>query len=67
MVINNGKVYMYADDTCLSLQTDNFPNLNAVLNKDLQALDRWRKGNKLSTNEAKTQSMTISKSISKLP
>ena len=50
MVINNAKVYMYADDTYRSLQTDDFSNLNEALNKDLEALDVWPKDNKLSLN-----------------
>ena len=50
---------MYADDTYIGLQTDDIHNLNEALNKDLEALDKWFKGNKLSLNVAKTQSMII--------
>ena len=50
---------MYADDTCISPQSDNIPNINEALNKDLEALDASLKGNKMSLNVAKTQSMTI--------
>ena len=54
--INNSKVYMYADDTCINLQTDNIPDLNEALNKELEALHAWLNGNRLSLNVAKTQS-----------
>ena len=37
-----------------------FLSINEGLNKDLQALDTWLKGNKLSLSVTKTQSMTIS-------
>ena len=60
MVIDNAKVNMYADDTCISFQPDSVAKLNEGLNKDLEALDSWLNGNILSLNVAKTQSMTIS-------
>ena len=50
---------MYADDTCISLKTDNLPDVNEALNMDLEALHAWLNGNRLSLNVAKTQSMTI--------
>ena len=50
---------MYADDSCISLQTDNISDLNEALNKDLETLFTWLNGNRLSLNVAKTQSMTI--------
>ena len=60
MVINNANVYMYADDTCISFQTNSVSKLNEALNEDLEALDTWLNGNKLSLNMTKMQSMTIS-------
>ena len=36
--INNCKVYMCADDTCITLQTDNISDLNEALNVDIEAL-----------------------------
>ena len=45
---------MYADHTCISLQTDNIPDLNEALNIDLQALYAWLNGNRLSLNLAKS-------------
>ena len=58
--IDNAKVYMYADDTSLSLQNHSISQLNRDLNRDLEGLDKWLRGNKLSLNVAKTQSMVIS-------
>ena len=51
---------MYTKDTSLSLRNDNMSRLNETLIKDLEALDVWLKGNKLSLNVAKTQSMITS-------
>ena len=51
---------MYAHDTSLSFKADNISRLSEALNEDLEALDNWLKGNKLSLNVAKTQSMVIS-------
>ena len=48
---------MYADDTSLSYQSH---QLNRTLNQDLKALNKWLRGNKLSLNVAKTQSIVIS-------
>ena len=57
--INNSKVYMYADDTCIRLKTDNIPDFNEAVNKDLEASYAWLNDSRLSLNVAKTQSMTI--------
>ena len=51
---------MYADDNSLSYQNHSMHQLNRVLNQDLKALHKWLRGNKLSLNVAKTQSMVIS-------
>ena len=51
---------MYADDTSLSYQNHRIHQLNMALNQDLKVLDKWLRGNKLSLNVAKTQSMVIS-------
>ena len=58
--IHNTNVYMYTDDTSLSYQNHSIQQLNRALNQDLKALDKWLRGNKLSLNVAKTQSMVIS-------
>ena len=52
-VINNSKVYMYVDDTCINLQADNISDLNEALNKDLDALYAWLNGNRLSLKVAR--------------
>ena len=48
------------DDISLSFQNQSVSQLNKALNQDLEALDKWLRGSKLSLNVAKTQSMIIS-------
>jgi len=48
-------VSMYADDTCL--KSKDISQLNRAMNRDLEDLGAWLKGNKLSLNFVKTQSM----------
>ena len=50
---------MYADDTSLCLKSKDISQLNEAINVDLEHLDSWLKGNKLSLNVANTQSMLI--------
>ena len=50
---------MYGDDTSLCLKSRDISQLNEAINNDLQRLDSWLKGNKLSQNVAKAQSMLI--------
>ena len=57
MVIKNAKVYMYADDACISFQTDCISKLNDGLNKDLEALDTWLNGNKPSLKVTKISTL----------
>ena len=59
--VNNASVFLYADDTSLSFMNDNLVRLNEALNSNLESLDKWLKGNKLSLNVAKTKSIIISK------
>ena len=59
-IVNTASVYIYADDTSLRFRTCNMSRLNEALNKDLEALDTWLKGNELSLNVAKMQSMFFS-------
>ena len=54
-----GKVSMYADDTSLCHMSNDISKLESAINKDLELLDNWLKGNKLSLNLAKTKSMLI--------
>ena len=58
--VKNAKVSIYADDTSLALQSKNISQLTAALNDDLRNLYLWLKGNKLSLNVARTQSLLIS-------
>ena len=50
---------MYADETSLTLQSQEISQLNETSSYDLRCLDLWRQGNKLSLNVSKTQSMLI--------
>ncbi len=49
----------YVDDNSLCDQASNKTQLNEAINSDLEQLDTWLQGNKLSLNVAKTQSMLI--------
>ena len=53
-------VSMYADDTSLCYQSLDINKLNEVTNNDLEKLQKWLIGNKLSLNALKTESMLIS-------
>ena len=57
--VQSSTVSMYADDTSLCLKSKDISQLNEAINVDLERLDSWLKGNKLSLNVAKTQSMLI--------
>ena len=54
-----GKVSMYADDTSLCHMSNDISKLEFATNKDLELLDNWLKGNKLSLSVTKTRSMLI--------
>ena len=56
----DSNVSMYADDTSLSYQSLDINKLNEVSNNDLEKLQKWLIGNKLSFNAMNTQSMLIS-------
>ena len=47
-----GKVSMYADDTSLCHMSNDIFKLESAINEDLELLDNWLKGNKLSLNVA---------------
>ena len=57
--VQGSTVSMYVDDTSLCLKSRDISQLNEAINDDLAHLDSWLKGNKLSLNVAKTQSMLI--------
>ena len=50
---------MYADDANLNFCGANLAQLNDTINKDLQSLEHWLRGNKLSLNVVKAVSMNI--------
>ena len=51
---------MHADDTSLCYQSSDINELNEAINIDLNQLDIWLQGKKLSLNVAKTNSMLVS-------
>ena len=53
------KVSMYADDTSLCHMSNDISKLESAIDEDLELLDNWLKGNKLSLNVTKTKSMLI--------
>ena len=50
---------MYADDISLCHMSNDISKLESAINEDLELLDSWLKGNKLSLNVVKTKSMFI--------
>ena len=58
-VIENCTVAMYADDAVLYYRGASLDQLNETISKDLERLDNWLKGNKLSLNVVKTVSINI--------
>ena len=57
--IKHSLVNMYADDTSLSFSSNNISTINEKINEDLECLNTWLAGNKLSLNVAKTNSIVI--------
>ena len=60
--LNASLVSMYADDTSLCFEPKDLKALNVALNEDLQRLDYWLQGNKLSLNVVKTKSLLVASS-----
>ena len=50
---------MYADDTRICYASKNIGELNTIINRDLDCLNKWLQGNKLSLNVVKTLAMVI--------
>ena len=50
---------MYADDTSISHASKNVGEVYSVINWDLDCLNKWLQGNKLSLNVVKTQAIVI--------
>ena len=54
-----GNVSTYADDTSLCHMSNDTSKIESAINEDLELLDNWLKGRKLSLNVAKMKSMLI--------
>ena len=50
---------MYADNISICLKSKDISQLNMAMNRDVEHLDTWLKGNKCSQNIVKTQSILI--------
>jgi hypothetical protein len=50
---------MYADDTNISMQSNNLSELENLLNAEIANLNTWLEANKLSLNVAKTEFMIL--------
>ena len=53
------KVLLFADDTCLSLESNNFKQLQKEANKELKKINRWLTINKLTLNISKSKFMIV--------
>ena len=57
--IQNSQVTMYSDDTTISYSSNNIDDLNDNLNRDLNCLKQWLRGNKPSLNAIKAQAVVV--------
>ena len=57
LALHKCNLTMYANDTSISYAYQNVGELNTVINRDLDCLNKWLQGNKLSLNVVKTQAM----------
>ena len=60
--LHKSSLSMYSDDTSLCSSPKDLKALNVALNEDLQRLDYWLQGNKLSLNVVKTKSLLVASS-----
>ena len=58
--VQNSAISTYGDDTSLCYQSSHINVLNEAINSDLKQMDTWLRGNKLSWNVARTNSMLYS-------
>ena len=58
--VQNSRMSIFADDTCLYHHSSNISLLKEAINEDLTHVDNWLKGNRLLINVMKTHSMLIS-------
>ena len=54
-----GKVTMYADDTSISYSSSSLMDIDQTLNSELNDLNLWMQGNKLSLNVLETRAMAV--------
>jgi len=52
-------VRMFADDTSLTMDSDNYLSLQTKVNCEINKIDKWLKSNKLSLNYNKTEYMIV--------
>jgi len=52
---------MFADDTNLTMVSDNYLSLQTKVNCEIQKIDNWLKSNKLSLNYNKTEYMIVTR------
>ena len=57
--IKHSLVIVYADDTSLSFSSNSISTINEKVNEDLECLNTWLAGNKLSLNVAKTNNIVV--------
>ena len=56
---------LFADDTNVLIEGQNYNNIICTLNTELQKLDGWLQANKLTLNTAKTHYMVFHRAIIK--
>ena len=54
-------VRMFADDSNLTMFSDNYLSLQTKLNCEIKKIDNWLKSNKLSLNYNKTEYMIVTR------
>ena len=59
LALHKCNLTMYADDKNISYACKNIGELNTVMNRDLDCLNKWLQGNILSLNVVKAQAMVI--------
>ena len=57
LALHKCNLTMYADDTSICYASKNIGELNAIINRDLDRLNKCLQGNKMSLNVVKTQAM----------
>ena len=60
-VVNNCKIRLFADDTCLFIEVDDPDTVAAAMNEDLEKLNQWANKWKVDFSPPKTEEIIISK------